>query len=55
MEKNKRRLCLVLLIQIARIIKGRTVSGSEGQDSAKKGQELDDGGRLETRGFGVLS
>lgn len=55
MEKNKIGLCLVLLVQIARIIKGRVVLGSEGQDLVKKGQQLDDGGVLESCGFGVLS
>lgn len=44
MEKKKRGLCRVLLVQVARIIKGRAVSGSEGQDLAKKGQQLDSWG-----------
>lgn len=56
MEKNKRHLCLVVLVQVARIIKGRAVSGSEGQDLVKKGQQLDGWwGVLESWGFGVLS
>lgn len=44
MEKNKHDLCLVLLVQITKIIKERVVSGSEGQDLVKKGQKLDDSG-----------